>query len=195
MANPYFTPSGIPQTSSPATSSAVRAEFAQIEAAFNKIGTTGPGKSFVRINSFGTLWENGGTYESQSVVPTFSFSTPGDLSVSYNTREAFYVRMDRVVWFTFSLNFLPTFTTASGQVVLTFPSLPSPSTHWFPAAAYVNNYPLTPTGYVIGLIQLNTVTLYAVSANMSALQTFTTSHVISGTTHQFVGTAVYKCPA
>jgi hypothetical protein len=54
-----------------------------------------------------------------SWTPTFNFSTPGDLSVSYASRTATYTRIGNVVNLTINLTCTPTFTTASGSLSIT----------------------------------------------------------------------------
>jgi len=52
---------------------------------------------------------------STSFVPTFTFSTPGDLSVAYTIQTGRYIRFGNFVWFRAQLTFEPTYTTASGS--------------------------------------------------------------------------------
>jgi len=52
----------------------------------------------------------GGTF-----TPTITFSTVGDLSVSYTTRTGRYTKVGDRVDFNISLDFTPTFTTATGN--------------------------------------------------------------------------------
>lgn len=59
----------------------------------------------ISLNSGNTSW-----------TPVVSFSTPGDLSVSYVTQSAFYCRVGNVVSAHFVLTCTPTFTTASGNL-------------------------------------------------------------------------------
>lgn len=58
-------------------------------------------------------------YLEQTFTPTFTFTTPGDLSVSYGFRQARYTRIGRLVNASFSLVVTPTYTTASGDVLIT----------------------------------------------------------------------------
>jgi len=68
------------------------------------------------INFGGTALAN---YLEQTFTPTFTFDTPGDLSVSYGFRQARYTRIGRIVTSSFSLVVTPTYTTASGDVLIT----------------------------------------------------------------------------
>ena len=49
-------------------------------------------------------------------TPTFSFVTPGDLSVSYASQVGIYTRIGSLVFYSFKLACTPTYTTASGGV-------------------------------------------------------------------------------
>ena len=50
-----------------------------------------------------------------SFTPTFTFSTPGDLTVSYAIQDGRYVRIGDVVYFYYLVRFTPTYTTASAN--------------------------------------------------------------------------------
>lgn len=55
----------------------------------------------------------------QSWTPVFTFSTLGDLSVSYATQTGSYTQIGDVVVWSFVLACTPTFTTSSGNVQIT----------------------------------------------------------------------------
>lgn len=57
-------------------------------------------------------------YDEGTFTPTFSFVTPGDLSVSYTLQDGFYVRIGRLVTVGIVLLFTPTHTTASGNAFI-----------------------------------------------------------------------------
>jgi len=50
--------------------------------------------------------------------PTPTFSNPGDLSVSYNTRNGRFTKVGRLLAVEIELSFTPTFTTASGPLLI-----------------------------------------------------------------------------
>ena len=54
------------------------------------------------------------TFEGSSWTPTFTFSSPGDLSVSYAQQEGSYFRINDLVIISGYLEFTPTHTTSSG---------------------------------------------------------------------------------
>ena len=51
-----------------------------------------------------------------SFTPTITFATPGDLSVAYSKQTGNFYKVDKVVHFSISLAFTPTFSTASGEL-------------------------------------------------------------------------------
>ena len=85
------------------------------------IGTTSPG---AKLDVNGAIHADsisfdGGTnvldeYEEGTWTPTVSFDTPGDLSISYVSQTANYVRVGSVLVFRLAITFTPTYTTASG---------------------------------------------------------------------------------
>ncbi|HHF7354143.1 TPA: hypothetical protein ACPSKL_000173 [Legionella anisa] len=93
-----------------------------------------------------------------SIVPTFSFTTPGDLSVVYTTQNGRYQRLGNIVFWSFDLSFTPTFTTSTGSAFVTITGAPVASASApqalgsaafnggvvFAANSYVNSS-LTPT--------------------------------------------------
>ncbi len=54
-------------------------------------------------------------------TPTFTFATPGDLSVSYATQVGLYERNGNIVNYIIILTCTPTFTTASGAIRISIP--------------------------------------------------------------------------
>lgn len=53
--------------------------------------------------------------QAASWTPTFTFATPGDLSVSYATQIGRYRRIGKLIYVNASLKFTPTHSTASGS--------------------------------------------------------------------------------
>ncbi len=86
-----------------------------------------------------------------SFTPTFSFATPGNLSVSYGLQIGTYYQIGGIVFFSYTLRFTPTFTTSSGAAI--FGGLPvsaSASNNWiFPVLEVINvTYPVSTTQLV-----------------------------------------------
>jgi hypothetical protein len=61
-------------------------------------------------------------YDDGTFTPTLTFSTPGDLSVAYTKQVGRYTRIGNRVFINLEIRCTPTFTTASGQMLL--PGLP-----------------------------------------------------------------------
>ena len=61
-------------------------------------------------------------YDEDTWTPTFTFATPGDLSVVYGTRVGTYIRIGKIVYYSMDVTFTPTFTTAAGAA--SFSGLP-----------------------------------------------------------------------
>lgn len=57
-------------------------------------------------------------YEEGEFTPTFTFATPGDLSVSYAEQIGKFWRVGALLFFQFDLQITPTFTTASGHATI-----------------------------------------------------------------------------
>lgn len=55
-------------------------------------------------------------YEEGSFTVTFTFDTPGDLSVVYSTQTGTFTRIGRQVFVSYNLTCTPTFTTSSGNL-------------------------------------------------------------------------------
>jgi hypothetical protein len=53
-----------------------------------------------------------------SFTPTITFATPGDLSVAYSTQTGNYVQIGNLVWASIVIGFTPTYTTASGNFII-----------------------------------------------------------------------------
>jgi len=49
-----------------------------------------------------------------AITPTFTFVTPGDLSVAYTIQSGYYWRVGDIFLFSYAIAFTPTYTTASG---------------------------------------------------------------------------------
>lgn len=54
-----------------------------------------------------------------SWTPSITFTTPGDLSVSYSAQLGFYEQIGKLVFITLTVGFTPTYTTASGAINIT----------------------------------------------------------------------------
>lgn len=60
-------------------------------------------------------------------VPTVDFTTPGDRTISYATQTGAYTRVGGQTCFWESLTFTPTYTTAAGNLLISFPPSGGPT--------------------------------------------------------------------
>lgn len=108
-----------------ATNNAVNTSLSGQSGTGSFAGTTSPtfvtptlGAALATSINFGgsslANYVSGGTW-----TPTFTFLTPGDLSVSYSTRVGTYTRIGSVLIINCNLVFTPTFTTSSGILFIT----------------------------------------------------------------------------
>lgn len=56
-------------------------------------------------------------YDEGTFTPTFTFTTPGNLSVSYSAQSGTYVRIGKTVYVAYTLIWTPTYTTSAGTCV------------------------------------------------------------------------------
>lgn len=64
-------------------------------------------------------------------LPTVSFATPGDLAVVYQIQNGAYVKVGPMVTFWITVRFSPTYTTAAGGLVISFPPVaPTDTSNW-----------------------------------------------------------------
>ncbi len=82
----------------------------------NTVTFTGTDSSSIAFGAGGTLAYNSGY---TSWTPVVTFTTPGDLSVSYGAQVGAYNKIGSMYTIVFTLIFTPTFTTASGNLTIT----------------------------------------------------------------------------
>lgn len=113
-------------------------------------------------------------------TPTFTFATPGNLSMAYTSQLGFYSVIGNMVTITFTLVCTPTFTTASGACSVGGLPLTSNSTAGNRAigAAYVSAITTFPTTTTSPVLQ--------VAANATTMQLFGIGP--SATTNNFTAT-------
>jgi len=133
-------------------------------------------------------------YEEGTWTPTISFTTPGDLSVSYSAQTGLYTKIGRMVFITFNITATPTFTTASGS--LTISTAPFAST----GASYIGAMHFSNFLFTVGYTMLNP-RLGAVSSTVIDLvqsgsglgpAAITTTNMVSGTAYIMRGTLAYQ---
>jgi hypothetical protein len=128
-------------------------------------------------------------------TPAFTFATVGNLSVSYAVQGGYYLRIGGTIFFQFTMEFTPTFTTSSGFAEIT--GLPVASnTNCQVYFTLINNATTFtyPSGYtdLVGNITSGNQFIY-ITAVGSAKQfsTITTSSFTTATQYYFNGAGFY----
>lgn len=130
--------------------------------------------------------------QSQTWTPTFSFATPGNLSVSYGNQTGYYSRIGNIITAHFQLACTPTFTTASGNVEIS--GLPFAIGQTYAFGACLIQGPAFPSGTTSPFLQAVTNQSYFVigsSGSATAAAYFTNTQVTSGTTLNLSGSITY----
>lgn len=125
--------------------------------------------------------------EQGEFLPTFTFETPGDLSLSaYASQEGYYWLVGPLLYFTMRMEVTPTYTTASGDAL--FGGLPYPcvSGDLFMFSAQISSPNVTfPTGKTFALGYIGNGLDYAqivAQGSATGATTLDTTHFTSGAT-------------
>lgn len=164
-------------------------------------GTTSP--SFVTPNlgaATATSVSFGGdpidTYaENDAFTPTFTFDTPGDLTVSYAVQVGAYDRLNGAIFFTYTIRMTPTFTTASGTA--RFSGLPftvSGNYRWVATISEATTFPAGTTSLVAAPVSGQTYMNIQAYGSATALTPLTTAHITSGVQRTLVVSGFYVTP-
>jgi trimeric autotransporter adhesin len=132
----------------------------------------------------------------QTFTPVFSFATPGNISVSYATQFGLYTQIGSVVHFIIRLTCTPTFTTASGNLVISGLPVASNSTanNTSLISVIINGSGLTypaSTLYCIGSIPPNVSTMSVFGLSASGSVSFATTNFTSGNAVTINATGYY----
>lgn len=131
-----------------------------------------------------------------SFTVDISFSTPGDVSISYSSRTASYSKNGNIVIYKFSVDFTPTYTTASGNLTISVPfAAASGSGSWCCSLFNSGGVNLTyPAGRSVinGVLDQATSVIYlrAMGSAVSATN-LTTSNFTSGVAYTISGSMIY----
>lgn len=87
----------------------------------NTVGQITPGTDVLASLQVAAFNSGGGIalQSSGTWTPVFTFATPGNLSVSYSVQAGYYIRTGNFIVVRFLLTFTPTFTTSSGDALIT----------------------------------------------------------------------------
>lgn len=116
-----------------------------------------------------------------SFLPTFTFGTVGDLSVSYGTQTGSYSVFGPIVFFKLNLVFTPTYTTSSGNALISISAIGI--NNGTGAGAVSCSVQLNAGTYPVGTTQIYsilasggaTITLFAVGSSVGSANLSTTS--------------------
>ena len=127
--------------------------------------------------------------------PTFTFATPGDLSVVYAIHAGQYSQIGNVVTVSFVLVCTPTYTTASGTAIvggLPFASNPGSGNNTYGSCfTEFVTYPPSCTNFILFLqTGQQTIQICGQGSNLG-FTTLTTTQVISGAQINIQGTMSY----
>jgi hypothetical protein len=129
----------------------------------------------------------------QSFTPTFTFATPGNLSVAYGLQIGTYYQIGNIVLFAITLQFTPTYTTSSGNALIaSLPVAASASNNWV-----FNNMNIKTVTYPAGCTQLfgmsqgGTTFFLAGQGSATAATDLTTTQIVSGVQYYFDITGIY----
>lgn len=125
--------------------------------------------------------------EQGEFLPTFTFDTPGDLSLSaYASQEGYYWLVGPLLYFTMRLEVTPTYTTASGDA--RFGGLPYPcvSSDLFLINAQISNvnvtYPTSRTDIVAYIDNAQNYLTFFGQGSATSADGLNTTHFTSGAT-------------
>lgn len=140
----------------------------------------------------GSAWQNMGQPITgrTAFTPTVTFATPGDLSVAYTTQSGFYAKVGPLVFVTYILIFTPTYTTASGNLVISQPPAAiTAGTNWpWPVSLLsAATWPASTTTVVVRGVSTGILVTGLGSTGVNTA--FTTTQFVSGTAYnlQFSG--------
>jgi len=90
-----------------------------------------------------------------SFTPTFTFATPGDLSVVYTIQAGSYQRIGNLIFIAFRMDFTPTFTTSSNEAeIVNFPFISNAASGNYSTAQFFGagiTYPAGRTALIMSM--------------------------------------------
>lgn len=159
----------------------------------NTIANLAPVASSVLTTSSGGVPTYAGFTFNNSYNITVTFVTNGDLSVSYATRSGQWTQIGSLIVLKMTLNFTPTYTTASGRLNLSLPNTASVSLGGFLSSSpgTVFTYPAGTT-YIAGFVTAGTATASLRGlGSATADANITTVHMPSGVAYSLTALFFY----
>lgn len=134
-------------------------------------------------------------FSSGTWTPVVTFATPGNLSVSYSQQSGRYTQIGDLVYVDVTLAFIPTFTTASGDLIIT--GLPiaanaSNLANMGGMATISQGFPGLVTGSLSSALESTTSLMVRSDDPANGVYRLTASHVASGVTVSITMSLIYK---
>lgn len=129
----------------------------------------------------------------QTWTPTFTFATPGDLSVMYNDQVGYYSRVGDIVSTHFQLSCTPTFTTSSGEArVGGFPFPNNVHVYSFGSCLYqASSFPAGVNSTFLQLVNGQSYCVMGLNGSGVAAAYITATQATSGGTLNIQGSITY----
>lgn len=121
--------------------------------------------------------------QSQSSSPVVTFATNGDLSVSYAIQTGYYTKIGNIVLYTFTLQFTPTYTTASSNLQISVPFASLNQSNIFGFGTVLTSSPAWTTSATHITLKINTnSSFFTITGNFSSggISSFTTVQFPTG---------------
>lgn len=155
---------------------------------------SGAGITFPATQSASTDVNTLDDYEEGTWTPTLSFTTPGNVSVVYTAQTGLYTKIGRLVYVAFNITATPTFTTASGSLIITAAPIAATGATYVGAIHFSNL--LFGAGYTMLNPRLNAIssTTFDLVQSGSGLgaAAIQTTNMVSGTAYILRGTLTYQ---
>lgn len=127
---------------------------------------------------------------STSHSPVVSFTTPGDLSVSYAVQLGVYARVGNIVTYSYQVAFTPTYTTSSGQLTVSLPVNANATASSFGAVS-VGGVTFTALYTYVTANTVTSVLNFAQSGSAQTRSVMSTTQFTTGTQYVLYGTISY----
>jgi hypothetical protein len=133
--------------------------------------------------------------QNQAFTPTFTFDTPGDLSVSYAVQVGSFNQIGNIVFFNYTIRMTPTFTTAAGTARFGgLPSAVSGNFRWVASISEATTFPAGCTSLTAAPVSGQTYMNLQGYGSGTALTPLTVAHITSGVQRTLVVSGFYVTP-
>lgn len=130
------------------------------------------------------------TASASAWTPVATFSTPGDLSVSYAVQSGNYVKVGNMVVATFQITFTPTYTTAAGDLTITGLTV-TPANNAFCSVNYSGITLTTLYTNILANVQSDGIIYIYQNGSTQTRATLSVTQLTSGNAYSLYATIVY----